>query len=85
MESTLPTWTPRICTLASGFITRPARVDNTVTGTVASVRPPRNMFTAKATMPTIMAIVMKPASGRATDCGIDAPLPDRLKPPLADR
>ena len=41
MDDTLPTWTPRIFTLASGFITRPARSEITVTGTV-SVKLPRN-------------------------------------------
>ena len=40
MEATLPTCTPRILTLASGFITRPARSEITVTGTV-SVKLPR--------------------------------------------
>ena len=34
IESTLPTSTPRILTLASLFITRPARSERTVTGSV---------------------------------------------------
>ena len=42
IEATLPTSTPRIFTFASGFITRPARSDTTVTGTVVP-KPPRNM------------------------------------------
>ncbi len=89
MEATLPTWTPRICTLASGFITKPARVDNTVTGPVVGAKLPRNMFAANAKTPTITAIVIRPASGRATECGVGAPLTrlltDRLQPPLTHR
>ncbi len=42
IDSTVPTWTPRILTLASGgFITSPARLEITVTGTV-SVNLPAN-------------------------------------------
>ena len=50
IRSTWPTWTPRILTLASGFITRPARSETTVTGTVVP-QPPRNIPIAKTTMP----------------------------------
>ena len=47
IDATLPTCTPRIFTLASGFITSPARSEITVTGTV-SVKLPRNRPIASA-------------------------------------
>src|SRR5262249_20259681 len=63
---TLPTSTPCIFTLASGFITRPARGDTTVTGTLL-VKSPRNRPTATAKMRTIATTVAKPANGRTYD------------------
>ena len=64
IESTLPTWTPRICTLASGFITSPARGDTTVTGTL-SVNPPRNRVAASTTTARSTTTVTTPISGRS--------------------
>ena len=59
----LPTCTPRILTLASGFITSPARCDKTVTGTLR-VKLPWNKPIATATMAAITSTVPRPASGR---------------------
>ena len=76
--------TPRIFTLASGFITRPARSEITVTGTV-SVKLPRNRATASAKIATIATTVPRPASGarpRLPTFIDSVPYPDRLKLPL---
>src|SRR5882757_2940676 len=67
IDDTLPTWTPRIFTLASGFITRPARSEITVTGIVA-VKLPRKRLTARATIAAIATTVPSPASGRIYPC-----------------
>src|SRR5262245_41935298 len=64
IDATLPTWTPRILTLASGSITRPARSETTVTGTVL-VKLPRNRATARAAINTSAKTRPAPASGRA--------------------
>ena len=77
MEATLPTWAPWNLTLASGFITRPARWDNTVSGTV-SCRSPRNNAAATATMATVATTVATPANAgialptASIDCGVAA-------------
>src|ERR1700759_5225878 len=63
IESTLPTWTPCIFTFASTFITRPARDEITVTGTL-SVKLPWNKPTATATIATRTATVTRPVSAR---------------------
>src|SRR5690349_16915135 len=63
IDETVPTCTPRILTLASGFITNPARSEITVTGTVV-VKLPRNRPTASATIARIATTVANPASGR---------------------
>src|SRR5271166_3289936 len=68
--STLPTCTPRILTLASGFMTRPARCEITVTGTVW-VKSPANRPSETATMAPITRIVANPASGRAYDRALE--------------
>ena len=77
MEATLPTCTPSSSTLASGFITRPARCDNTVSGTV-SCRPPRNNTTATATMAAVVATVTTPVSTRIAL--FTAANPTRIRP-----
>ena len=78
----LPTWTPRIFTLASGFITRPARSATTVTGTV-SAQLPRNRLIANAKIAPIATNMASPVSGRTALFFIDVvPYPDRLKLPL---
>ena len=78
----MPTCTPRISTFASGFITRPARGEITVTGTV-SVKLPRNKPTATATIAAITATVARPVSARIPVCSIESfPYPERLKFPL---
>jgi hypothetical protein len=69
---TCPTCTPRIFTLASGFITRPARSEITVTGTVLA-QDPRNRLTASATIRPRVTINANPVSGRTTLLFIDAP------------
>lgn len=63
MALTRPTSAPCSLTLASGFITRPARGDNTVRGTVW-VKPPRNMVAASTMTPTMATTVTSPTSGR---------------------
>ena len=70
IEATLPTRTPRIFTLASGFITSPARWDRTVTGTVR-VKLPWNKPTATAMMAAMTTTVPNPASGRTRDWGTE--------------
>lgn len=64
IDSTLPTWTPRIFTLASAFITSPARSEITVSGTVL-VKLPRNSATASAMISPTATTVPRPASGLA--------------------
>ena len=83
IDDTLPTCTPRIFTLASGFITRPARSEITVTGTV-SVKLPRNRPDGeREDQPTIDDQRPRPASGRtALLFHRLSPYPDRLKLPL---
>ena len=81
IELTLPTWTPRIFTLASGFITSPARSEITVTGMV-SVKLPRNRLTARATIKPMATIIAKPVRGRTTLLFTGPPYPDKLKLPL---
>src|SRR6478609_2796311 len=78
MDDTLPTWTPRIFTLASGFITRPARSEITVTGTV-SVKLPRNNPAASTTTATTASRVPKPARTRTLFDFIGAPLPGQVE------
>ena len=78
MDDTLPTWTPRIFTLASGFITRPARSEITVTGTV-SVKLPRNRLTASATTAAIAITVPRPARARTVFGFIGPPLPGQVE------
>ena len=82
IEATLPTSTPRIFTLASGFITKPARSETTVTGTV-SVKLPRKRPTVTAMTTTIATTAARPASARAV-VEFMAPVayPERLKLPL---
>ncbi len=63
IDLTLPTWTPRILTLASGFITRPARSEITVTGTV-SVNLPANSPIDTAKIATRTTTRASPARGR---------------------
>ena len=83
IDLTLPTCTPRIRTLASGFITSPARSEMTVTGTV-SEKLSRNSAMASATINAIATNRPSPASGRTALPFIDlVPYPDRLKLPLA--
>ena len=83
IDETLPTWTPRIFTLASGFITKPARSEMTVTGTVLW-KSPRNSTTASTKIRPIATTVANPASGRAYPRSVNfLPYPDRLKLPLA--
>jgi hypothetical protein len=72
IDSTLPTTTPRILTLASLFITRPARSEMTVTGSVF-VKLPLNKPIAKATIKQTATIIAKPVSGRTALLFIDAP------------
>ena len=81
IELTLPTWTPRIFTLASGFITSPARSEITVTGTV-SVKLPRNRLTARATIKPMATTIAKPVRGRTALLFTGPPHPDKLKLPL---
>ena len=74
--TTLPTSTPRIFTLASGFITRPARSEITVTGTVlVKVSAEQHRRQARRSRP-IATTVARPASGR-TYCSF------RQLPPLS--
>ena len=63
IEDTRPTGTPSILTLASGSITRPARGETTVSGTVWA-KSPRNNPVATATISARAATVASPASGR---------------------
>jgi hypothetical protein len=70
MDDTLPTCTPRIFTLASGFITRPARSEITVTGTV-SVKLPRNNPAASTIIATTATTAPSPASTRTVFGFID--------------
>src|ERR1700682_73655 len=78
MDDTLPTWTPRIFTLASGFITSPARSEITVTGTV-SVKLPRNRLTASATTAAIAITVPRPARTRTVFGFIGPPSPGQVE------
>src|SRR5436190_13723766 len=78
MESTLPTCAPCSFTLASGFITRPARSERTVTGTV-SVKLPRNSPAASATIAAIATTVPRPASARTVLGFIGSPLPGQVE------
>ncbi len=64
MESTLPMSTPRSLTLASIFITRPARGDSTVSGTVF-VKRPWNSPVQTTTTAASTATLSRPISGRA--------------------
>ena len=82
MEETLPTWAPLSLTLASGYITRPARCEITVTGTVL-VKLSWNSPTANAMIAAMATTVANPASGRAIPDFIGLlGYPDRLKLPL---
>ncbi|CAA0124464.1 Uncharacterised protein [Mycolicibacterium vanbaalenii] len=63
IERTVPTCMSRSLTLASGFITNPARSEITVTGTVL-VRLPLNSAAASTTIPAITSTKVAPASGR---------------------
>ena len=82
IEATFPTCTPRISTLAFGFITRPALDEITVTG-MLSVKLPWNKPTATATIAAITATVTRPVSARIPACSIESfPYPERLKFPL---
>ncbi len=82
IEATLPTWAPLSLTLASGFITRPARSEITVTGTVL-VKLSRNSPTETATIAAMATTVARPARGRAIPEFIGSlAYPDRLKLPL---
>src|SRR6476620_593613 len=78
MDDTLPTWTPRIFTLASGFITSPARSEITVTGTV-SVKLPRNNPAASAMIVAIATTVPSPASTRTVFGFNFSPLPRQVE------
>lgn len=64
-EATRPTTTPSISTLASGFITKPARGESTVAGT-ESVNLPANTTEHKAITPAIDSSVTRPTSGRSS-------------------
>lgn len=81
IEATLPTSTPRIFTLASGFMTRPARSEITVTGTV-SVKDPRKRPIANAMTATSATMAARPASARWLSSWLSVAYPERLKLPL---
>ncbi len=68
-DDTVPTCTPRSSTFASGFITRPAREANTVTGTVG-VNPPWKSTATSATISPIATTVNSPASGLSAGTGM---------------
>src|SRR4029079_12367710 len=78
MDDTLPTCTPRILTLASGFITKPARSEITVTGTV-SVKLTRNNAAASTIIATIATTVPSPASTRTVFGFNFSPLPRQVE------
>lgn len=78
---TRPTSTPRIFTLAPGSITRPARGEVTVTGTVL-VKLPRNIPKATAAMATRARTRTNAASLYRCRTMSSPPQPERLKLPV---
>ena len=82
IDATLPTWAPLSLTFASGFITRPARSEIRVTGTVL-VKLSRKSPMETATIAAMAITVASPARGRAIPEFIGSlAYPDRLKLPL---
>jgi hypothetical protein len=86
MAVTRPTATSCNFTLASGFMTNPARSEMTVTVTVVA-RPPRNNVAAKTNTPAMAMTVVAPTIVREVLLVIFidllCPYPDRLKLPSA--
>ena len=63
IDATLPTWAPFSLTLASGYMTNPARSVRTVTGNVVR-KLSWNSPTARATMAARATTVSRPVNGR---------------------